>query len=293
MPAIYAVADLAAAAGYTLASSARANVHDNLRHLLPDASEKKIAKAARRVFRNVAYYYADLAQLPKMDVNQFFRDRLIYTGIDEYIRPQLAAGRGVVMLSAHVGNAEMAGQALIPLGIPCFAVTEPVKPERLARMLNDIRMSKGLEFMPVGVPAAKRIIRILRGGGTVALMGDRDIMGPKMLLPFLGEETWLPTGPIEVALRTGAAIIPSFSARRGRYVIDAVAEEPIEIVRTDDFQADVRTAMLEFIKRMETRLRAEPDQWIVLERLWDEAPPDVPAPEQGTRNMEQEREAVG
>jgi KDO2-lipid IV(A) lauroyltransferase len=217
----------------------------------------------------VAYYYADLAQLPQMDINQFFRERLKYTGIEEHIRPQLAAGRGVVMLSAHVGCSEMAGQALIPLGIPCFAVTEPVKPERLARMLNEIRMSKGVVFMPVGVPAVKRIVRILRSGGTVALMGDRDISGPKMLLPFFGEETWLPTGPVEVALRTGAAIVPSFSARRGRYVIDAVAEEPIEIERTEDFQADVKAAMLEFIKRMEARLRAEPEQWLVFERLWD------------------------
>ena len=269
MPLLYGFAEVVARIGYTLAPGVRANVWDNLRHVMPDAPKRKVRRAARAVFRNVAYYYADLAQLPQMDINQFFRERLKYTGIEEYIRPQLAAGRGVVMLSAHVGCSEMAGQALIPLGIPCFAVTEPVKPERLARMLNEVRMSKGVVFMPVGVPAVKRIVRILRSGGTVALMGDRDIHGPKMLLPFFGEETWLPTGPVEVALRTGAAIVPSFSARRGRYVIDAVAEEPIEIERTDDFQADVKTAMLEFIKRMEARLRAEPEQWLVFERLWD------------------------
>ena len=136
-------------------------------------------------------------------------------------------------------------------------------------MLNSIRRSHGVEFMPVGMPSAKRIMRTLRDGGTVALMGDRDILGPKMLLPFFGEATWMPTGPVEVALRTGAAIVPSFSSRRGRYVIIADAQAPIEVQRTDDLQADVRTAMLEFISRLETRLRAEPDQWMVLERIWD------------------------
>ena len=269
LPLLYGIAEIVGRVGYTLAPGPRRNVWDNLRHVMPDAPKSRLRRTARAVFRNVAYYYADLAQLSRMDTDQFLRDRVIYSGIDEYVRSNIDVGRGVVMLSAHVGNAEMAGQALVPLKIPCFAVTEPVKPERLSQMLNSIRSSHGVEFMPVGVPAAKRIMRTLRDGGTVALMGDRDIHGPKMLLPFFGEETWLPTGPIEVALRTGAAIVPSFSSRRGRYVIEAVAQPPIEIERTDDLQADVKMAMLEFVSRMEAQLRAEPDQWMVLERLWD------------------------
>jgi len=269
LPLLYGIAEIVGWLGYALTPGARRNVWDNLRHVMPDAPESRLRQVAKAVFRNVAYYYADLAQLSRMDIDKFYRDRLIHHGIDEHIRSNIDKGRGVVMLSAHVGNAEMAGQALVPLKIPCFAVTEPVQPERLSRMLNSIRRTHGVEFMPVGVPSAKRIMRTLRNGGTVALMGDRDILGPKMLLPFFGEETWLPTGPIEVALRTGAAIVPSFSSRRGRYVIEAVAQPPIEIERTDDLQADVRTAMLEFISRMETQLRAEPDQWMVLERIWD------------------------
>ncbi len=272
LPLLYGIAEIVGRLGYKLAPSARRNVWDNLRHVMPDAPKSQLRQIAKAVFRNVGYYYADLAQLPRMDLDQFFRERLIYTGIEEYVRANNDSGRGVVMLSAHIGNAEMAGQGLVPLKIPCFAVTEPVKPERLARMLNSIRQTHGVEFMPVGVPSAKRIMRILRDGGTVALMGDRDISGPKMLLPFFGEETWMPTGPIEVALRTGAAIVPSFSSRRGRYLIDAESQSPIEVERSDDLQADVRTAMLEYISRLEVRLRAEPDQWMVLERIWDTEP---------------------
>ncbi len=269
LPLLYGIAEIVGRIGYALAPGPRRNVWDNLRHVMPDTPKSRLRQTAKAVFRNVAYYYADLAQLPRMDIDQFFRERLIHHGIDEYIRSNIEKGRGVVMLSAHVGNAEMAGQSLVPLNIPCFAVTEQVKPERLSRMLNSIRKTHGVEVMPVGVPSAKRIMRTLRDGGTVALMGDRDIHGPKMLLPFFGEETWMPTGPVEVALRTGAAIVPVFSSRRGRYVIEADAQTPIEIERTDDLQADVRTAMLEYISRLEARLRAEPDQWMVLERIWD------------------------
>jgi lauroyl/myristoyl acyltransferase len=268
-PALYWVAEVVARAGYSLARGVRANVWDNLSHVMPDAPKSRVRKAAKAVFRNVAYYYADLAHLRRMDIDEFFDKRLIHYGMEEHVRANNEKGRGVVMLSAHVGNAELAGQGMVPLKIPCFAVTEPVKPARLSRMLNEIRSSKGVEFEPVGVPAAKRIVRILRGGGTVALMGDRDISGPRMRLPFFGEETWMPTGPVEVALRTNAAIVPSFSVRRGRYVIEAWAQEPIEIERTDDPQADVKTAMTEYIARLEDFLRQEPESWVVFERIWD------------------------
>lgn len=292
LPLIYAVADLAAAIGYRVAKGARCNVHDNLRHVLPDASEKKIAKAAKQVFRNVAYYYAELAHLPKMDPQKFLDENLILHGVRELLVPTIQSGQGAVMLSGHYGNPELVLQAVIPLGIRGFAVTEPVSPPALSRMLNDIRSSHGVKFMPVGVPGVKALLRTIRGGGAVALMGDRDIEGPRMRLPFFGQETWMPTGPIEVGLRTGAPIFPSFSVRRGKYKIEAWLEEPLEVQRTDDLQADVRAMALKWIARYEDYLRREPHQWAVFERLWDEAPPGAATEHENSGTREHAAEKV-
>lgn len=269
LPVLYGLAELAARIGYSLAPGIRENVRDNLRHVMPNVPELRAREATKAVFRSVAYYYADLAQLERMNLDNFFRERLIFYGIEEHIRTNLEKRHGVVMLSAHLGNAELAVQGMVPLGIPIFAVTEPVIPKRLGRMINKIRMSKGVEFEPLGVPAVKHLLRILRRGGVVALMGDRDISGPKMLLPFFGEETWLPTGPVEIALRMGAVMVPSFSVRCGRYMIKAWAQEPIEIERTNNLQTDVRTAMLLYIERLERFLKKHPESWLVLERIWD------------------------
>jgi KDO2-lipid IV(A) lauroyltransferase len=273
LPVIYGVADAAAAIGYRVAKGTRANVHDNLRHVMPDASETKIAKAAKQVFRNVAYYYAELAHLPRLDTQKFLDEHLVLHGVRELLVPTIRSGQGAIMLSGHYGNPELVLQAVIPLGIRGFAVTEPVKPPALARMLNEIRSSHGVRFMPVGVPGVKQLIRTIRGGGAVALMGDRDIEGPRMRLPFFGQETWMPTGPIEVGLRTGAPIFPSFSVRRGKGNLECWLEEPLEIERTDDLQADVRAMALKWIALYEDYLRREPQQWAVLERLWD--PPEA------------------
>jgi KDO2-lipid IV(A) lauroyltransferase len=280
---LYVIADIVAALGYRLAGSARANVHDNLRHVMPDASERKLRKAAKQLFRNVGYYYAELACLPRMDVQKFLDKQLTLHGVRELLVPTIQSGQGAVMLSGHFGNPELVLQAVIPLGIRGFAVTEPVKPPALARMLNEIRSSHGVEFMPVGVPGVKRIIKTLRSGGAVALMGDRDIEGPRMRLPFFGKETWMPTGPIEVGLRTGVPIFPSFSVRRGKGKLECWLEEPLSIERTDDFQADVRAMALQWIARYEEYLRREPHQWAVLERLWDDEAAVPSAPQEKTK----------
>jgi KDO2-lipid IV(A) lauroyltransferase len=275
LPALYFIADIVGLVSYRLAARSRASVLDNLRHAMPDASPSRLRQVAKRVFSNVGYYYADLAHMRHMDAQRFVDERLTYFGIDERLRPTLATGRGAIMLSAHFGNPELVGQAMGPLGIPTFAVTELVQPPRLSKMLNEIRSRQGVEFRPVSVGSAKHIMQTLRSGGTVALMGDRDIEGPRMRLPFFGVETWMPTGPIEVGLRTGAAIFPSFCVRHGRYKLEAYLEEEIVIERTGDLQADVRTAMLKYIERLEWWLHKEPEQWGVLERIWDDTTTDL------------------
>src|ERR1700694_1439069 len=66
--ALYNIGDMAAAVGDLVCTGVRANVWDNLRHVMPDAPKSRIRKAAKQVFRNVGYYYADLAHMPHMDV---------------------------------------------------------------------------------------------------------------------------------------------------------------------------------------------------------------------------------
>ncbi|TMB97394.1 MAG: lysophospholipid acyltransferase family protein [Chloroflexi bacterium] len=268
---LYLIADFAGTLGYALFPSVRANVLDNLSHVMPNAvAGRQRRRAARRIFRNVGRYYADLAHLPKMDAQQFFDRRLRVFGLREHLLPAVESGRGVIMLSGHFGNPELAVQGLIPCGVRVFAVTEPLQPAALSAMLDGIRASKGHAFAPVSVGSAKRVIKTLKSGGVVALMGDRDIQGPKQRLPFFGAETWMPTGPMEVALRTGAVVIPSFSMRRGSK-LEAHMHPPLEFDHTGDFQQDVRAGTLAYVRLLEGYLSKEPEQWAVLEKLWDAA----------------------
>jgi KDO2-lipid IV(A) lauroyltransferase len=257
---------------YWLFPRLRRNVWDNMRHVLgPQASRGEVRRAARRVFRNVAKYYADLVHMPRLDLNDLYHRRMNIRGLEENLRPALAQGRGVIIMSAHMGSPELAMQALLMAGIQGMALTEPLRPARLSRLVDGLRSSQGLTFLPVGVTGVKAAMRTLRSGGVVALMGDRDIEGPKALLPLCGYETLVPTGPMELALRTGATVIPAFCYRRGWEGLEVVLEEPLELVRTGNFQEDVLVNTRRFLERFERYLRQEPSQWLVLERVWDAA----------------------
>ncbi len=264
LPLLYRFVCLVADVLYRLRSQQRQNVRDNMRHVLgPQASDHQIEAAARQAFRNVALYYADLIRMPRLDLEDFVQRRLNYPGFYESFLPALATGKGVILVSAHFGNPELAQ------GIRVFALTEPLQPPRLSRLVDGLRSSLGHTFRPVSVANVKAALRTLRGGGVVALMMDRDIQGPRARLPFCGEETLLPTGPVEVALRTGAYLIPSFSFRRGVDKLEVYLEEHLELTRSGDLAADVRDNTLRLLARLEHHLRREPGQWMVLERVWE------------------------
>jgi len=268
----YALAELAGRLTYRLVSGNRRNVISNLRHAMgPDAPQRDVEEAARKVFVNVAKYYVDLVRMPHMGLDDFYKRRFRYHGFDEYLLTAIAEGKGVIVLSAHLGNPELAVQGMIPRGVKAFALTEPLQPPRLSRLVDRLRASKGNVFAPVGFAGVKRAIQTIRAGGVVALMADRDIEGPKAGLPFFGEEALMPVGPIEVALRTGAPLLPCFTVRTSGTNIEAYVEERLELPRTGDLAADARAGALLFLKRLEPRLRAHPDQWVVLESIWDGA----------------------
>jgi len=266
---VYALCDLAGEVAYWACPGRRRHVWDNLCHVMgPQAPKAEVRRAARRVFRNVARYYGDLVRLPRLDVQEFYRRRLRHHGFQEHLLPAIASGRGVIILSGHMGNPELAVQALLAHGIRVVALTEPLRPPKLSRLVDGLRSSKGHTFLPVGVAGVRAALQALRRGGVVALMGDRDIEGPRARLPFFGEEASMPIGPMEMALRTGAQVVPVFCYRQGE-VLEVFVEPPLELTVSGSLEEDVRLNTLRFLARLEEHLRRDPSQWIVLEPIWD------------------------
>jgi phosphatidylinositol dimannoside acyltransferase len=253
------------------------NIRSNMRHVLgPDASDEEVDRVARQCARNTGRYYADVVGMHRMDVQKFFQNDLIIEGLD-HIREAQAAGRGVVLASAHYANPEFALQGIAAAGMQAFALVEPLNPPELGRLMRGLRTVHGHQLEPVSFTSIKRAIDWLRKGGIVAILVDRDIQKRGIELEFCGAMARFPTGPVDLALRTNSVLLPGWVRREGGYKIHVVIT-PLPLIVTGNRDEDLRVNTARLLASFEKHLKEDPGQWSVLDRIWkDDA---VPTPSQ-------------
>lgn len=265
---LYGIAHFVGDGAYFFRRPARRHVIANMRQVMgPNATEAEIHRAAREVFRNATRYYADLLAVPRLDVQRFRREQLDLEG-EQCLRDAQASGRGAVIVSAHFGSPEMAVQGLAAEGFSVMGLTEPLQPPQLSEFIHWLRSRHGHVYRTVSVSALKEAIRRIRSGGIVALLLDRDVGGSGVPMQFCGAESSIPLGAVDLAMRTGADLIPAWAWRIDGFRFHAIVGPPLVLVRTGNFDADVRTNTQRLLALFEERLRADPGQWAVLEPIW-------------------------
>jgi KDO2-lipid IV(A) lauroyltransferase len=124
------------------------------------------------------------------------------------------------------------------------------------------------------------VIRALRENRVVCLLADRDIAGDGMEVEFFGETTTLPAGPATLALRTGAALIPTavYFRPHGKHFVRILPPLPVE--RRGRLREDVRRLTQDLARRFEELVRMAPEQWHVMQPNWpsDRGAPALDAP---------------
>lgn len=270
---LYGMARLAGTAAYRWRKTTREAVASNMRHLMgPEASEADIQRATREVFRNAGRYYADLIHLPRLNIQKFYDERFEVEGV-QYLKDAEDSGRGAVVVGTHFGNPEMSVQPLAAEGHLFLGLTEPLEPKPLSDFVHWLRSQNGHVYRTLGYAGLKEVLRRLRNGGLVAVLLDRDVAGAGVPMEFCGAEASIPLGAVDLALRTGADLIPAKSWRIPGYGFKVLIEPPLEIIRTGDFDADVRSNTERLLLTYEKQLRSDPGQWAVLESIWKEQAP--------------------
>jgi KDO2-lipid IV(A) lauroyltransferase len=268
----YGLARVAGDLAYRYRPSTRADVQDNMRHVLgTEATEADVDRAAREAFRNVARYYVDLIRLPLTSPRQMV-DKMVRLHGLQHIKEATANGQGVVVATAHFGNPEVAVQVGAMVGLDVLVLAEPLSPPSFDELMTKLRSTNGVRYEDVSFSAVANAIKHLRNGGVLAIICDRDIQGTGTPVPFFGEETPLPLGAVELAARTGARLVPGFSRRTGKS-FDVTFEPPVALQKTTDRDADAIVNATRLLRVAESWIRSDPGQWMVLERIWKEPLP--------------------
>jgi KDO2-lipid IV(A) lauroyltransferase len=190
------------------------------------------------------------------------------------IEERLPRGRGVIVLTGHLGNWELAGAYVAARGFPLAAVVKPPSNPYIARHAEATRRRLGIRTIAMpearaGVPGALAENRV------VALVADQGAIRSSIWAPFFGRPTRTPSGPGVFAVRAGAPVL--FGALvadgAGRYRLEG--EVLVEEAGADPAVEAQRIAEL-FRARLEAMVRRYPEQYLWTHRLWKQAPPGTP-----------------
>jgi Kdo2-lipid IVA lauroyltransferase/acyltransferase len=181
-------------------------------------------------------------------------------------------GKGVLLLTAHLGNWEIGGFMLAQVRQPIHVVLVPDRFYGVERIRRRLHARAGVTEIPVDrtIAPTLSVLRALDGNAIVAMQGDRDFDNTGVAVPFFGREAYFPRGPLRVAMATGAVVLPSFIVRMpdGRY--RAIIEEPLEIATDGSRDEALRENLGRYVAVLERYIRLYPDQWYCFYPFWDD-----------------------
>jgi KDO2-lipid IV(A) lauroyltransferase len=188
----------------------------------------------------------------------------------EHYHAARAVGRGVIVITGHCGNWELASLAPA-LGYSPMAVVARVQNNPLlTRLVEKLRCRYGNSII-YKKGALKDSLRTLRNNGIVAVLIDQASSKDEgCLVNFMGRRAWTTKLPALLARRTGAVVLPSFYCREGAKNIAIVYPE-IKLSRNNDIEQALQEDTQNFTASVETHVRQYPEQWLWLHKRWKRA----------------------
>jgi lauroyl/myristoyl acyltransferase len=261
----YGVAVFFSDVRYIFADKDRRAVKENLSAIFPDKTPREIRRIRRRMFRNFAKYLVDFFRHSKID--REYVSRYITIENLQHFDEALARGKGVIVLTAHLGNWELGGAVVGLLGYEPWVVALPHKSKKVNEFFNAQREFAGTKVIPLG-RAVRSCLNLLKENKMIALAGDRDFTERGAVVDFFGKPTILPEGPAALSLKTGASIVAGFMVRNPDDTFTLHVEKPLIYTGSGNNRRDI-PALLDCCKAIiERYIREYPDQWFMFRRFW-------------------------
>lgn len=250
---------------YLFSNRRRVAYADMKAALGPALSEKERRKAVCEHYANLGQMFVEILCFPKL--NKALLEKMIPVKYIDEDHTAFTGDKGRIFLTAHFGNWEM--MASVPprfSGKPMPVLARSQKFPRMNRFLNQMRESLGNPVVTRGMEI-RDLLRSLRRHEWVALLGDQDAgRNSGLILPFFGRKTTVPTGPFELASRTGTFIYPTFIVRQHAMHHDMYMGRAI-FCRPDSPE-DIEAGARAYLSVLEDFIRRYPSEWLWETKRW-------------------------
>jgi lauroyl/myristoyl acyltransferase len=238
----------------------RSRVLGNLRRV---KGQRGFFKEQRDVVETFTSYAACLAESLGVERSDAQATELVVHG-EAHLKAALASGRGVILVTAHIGPWDSAARLLAKDLAADVVVVMLAEPDEQARKIHDsVRERTGVRVMHVGDHPldALPLLRHVRNGGVLAIQLDRAAPGGRFLdVELFGRAEQMPEGPFRLAALSGAPIVPIFAHRVGYFRYEFSVEAPIWLQRAAT-QPDLTAAAAAAARSMQTFISRHPTEW--------------------------------
>jgi len=275
---------------YSLAIPQRRLVRRNLEFSYVESSPQQIQRMARCIFQHFGITILELLQMICFSEKDLLKN--LHVEGKDIIIEALAAQKGAVLITAHLGNYEMAWQiAPCYFGRPIVGVAKKMRNARLDRFVHKMRTQFGNRIL-YKEGALPEMMQTLRRGEMVGLLMDISRRFDGVEVNFLGRRATATPAAALLGLRCKSPIIPAFCHRNGNGELILRLERAIEIQRTGDLRFDLQTNTQLITDRVERAVRNYPEQWNWMLKRWKEFYPKLypETPQRLRRIKEKERE---
>ena len=242
----------------------RAATNANARRIFGDhASARRVDAYGRGVVENFYNFVCDVGQSLHLSRGQLLGRIESVVGHEHY-QAARAMKRGAILATAHMGSFEAGAAAIVDRERAVHVVFKRDE-TRFEQVRTSLRQKLGVIEAPVdeGWPLWLRLREALQRDEVVMVQADRVMPGQKgSRVPFLHGHLLLPTGPIKLAMASGAPIIPVFAARTPAGKI-RIHVEPAVVV-----DGDPHASLLRLAGVLEKYVRAYPDQWLLFHKAF-------------------------
>ncbi|WDP89419.1 MAG: lysophospholipid acyltransferase family protein [Desulfobacter sp.] len=239
---------------------------DNLTRCFGDEmNQAQIEAMGKRVFKNIASILFEVAWAQKFS-KEAFLSHFTIKGL-EHVKQAHAKGRGVIVVTCHMGNFEMLIPAIDETGFRGYAVYRALDFSPLDRLIRSMRQRFGVTMIPI-IGASDTINDVLKSGGVVGTLLDQNVDWYKgAFVEFFGRPACTNKGLAMLALRTKAPVIPMYTVRKSReYLIEFLPE--IQLVETNDNIKDLEINTQNYNDAIESMVKKYPDQYFWVHNRW-------------------------
>jgi KDO2-lipid IV(A) lauroyltransferase len=260
---------------YALMPKLRKTAQVNLRIAFPEWSDAQREAVVRGMLRNLAWMAVEFARFPKYS-KENIEQVVVIEGHENFLEGQ-RRGKGVLVLTGHIGAWELSSFAHALYGHPLHYMARPLDNKRIDALVNGYRCLPGNR--PIFKNESARVmLKVLKEAGTIGILADQNTMPDEgVFVDFFGKTASTTSGIARVALHTEAAVVPGYAvwdenSRKYRLCF----EPAVELIRTGDTERDVFENTQKFAKVIEEIIRKYPEQWVWVHGRWNTRPEGEP-----------------